>query len=231
MPKTIKKTTKKSSKKIQVASGMTATVPTMSPSIKPVKKFKPLNKKIISGALVVVAIALLTYKFGPWLVPSIVDGYPITRFELWSRLEKNYGAQTLDDTINEKLLDSAIAKSGVKIDQTKVNDQIKLLETQFSSQGGLDQALTQRGLTRADLTKQIRAQIAVEEILADKITPTEAEIQKEFTDNMATTYKDKKFDDVKVQITNTLKQNKLRDAFLTWFADIKKNAKIKTFGL
>lgn len=225
---TVKKTVKKT---VANPAPVTATPVTPVASSKAPLAFKPMNKKVLSGALIVVAIALLTYKAGPWLVPSIVDGHPVTRFELWSRLEKSYGAQTLDDLVNEKLLDSAIAKSGVKIDQAKVDAQIKTLTDQFASQGGLDAALTQRGLTRADLIKQIRTQVAVETLLADKINPTDAEVQKEFDDNAKTTYKDKKFDDVKASIIDQLKQSKLRDAFLTWFADVKKNAKVKTFGL
>jgi hypothetical protein len=229
MPKTTKKTVKKTTKKV-----VTSTVPIVAAPVVSTKApmaFKPMNKKVLSGALIVVAIALLTYKAGPWLVPSIVDGHLVTRFELWSRLEKSYGAQTLDDLVNEKLLDNAIAKSGVKIDQTKVDAQLKSLTDQFTAQGGLDAALTQRGLTRADLIKQIKTQVAVETLLSDKITPTDAEVQKAFDDNAKTTYKDKKFDDVKASIIDQLKQSKLRDAFLTWFADVKKNAKVKTFGL
>jgi len=124
-------------------------------------------------------------------------------------------------------LDAAIAKSGVKVDQSKVDTQVKSLETQFASTGGLDAALKQRGLTRADLDKQIRTQLAIETLLADKITPTDAEVQKEFDDNAKTTYKDKKFEDVKASIADQLKQSKLQDAFLTWFADAKKGVSVK----
>jgi hypothetical protein len=67
--------------------------------------------------------------------------------------------------------------------------------------------------------------------LADKIMPTEAEVKKQFDDNATTLYKDKKFEEVQSSITDELKQAKLRDAFLVWFADVKKDANVKTFGL
>ncbi len=192
---------------------------------------KPSNNKVMTIALIVVAVALLTYKTGPWLFPAVVDNQPISRFGLWSRLEKSYGAQSLDDMVNEKILDSAIAKANVKVDPAKLSDQIKVLETQFESTGGLDEALKQRGLTRTDLEKQIKTQLAVEEILADKISPTEEEIKAQFDAGALTAYKGKKLEEVKATITDELKQTKLRDAFLTWFAEIKKSAKVKTFGL
>lgn len=190
-----------------------------------------MNNKIITLALVVVVIGLLTYKLGPWLIPSVVGNIPVTRFELWSRLEKSYGAQALDDMVNEKILDQAIAKSGVKVDETKVAEQLQALETQFESAGGLEEALSQRGLTRRDLEKQISTQLAVEILLADKITPTDEEIKAQFDQGATTMYKDKTLEDVRESIVEEIKQSKLRDSFLVWFADIKKEVKIKSFGL
>lgn len=190
-----------------------------------------MNNKVITIALIVVVIGLLTYKVGPWLVPALADNQPITRFSLWSRLEKSYGAQVLDDMVNEKILDRAIAKSNIKIDQAKLDEQLKSLESQFEAAGGLDEALKQRGLSRKDLEKQVRTQLAVEELLADKINPSDEEVKKLFDEGAMTVYKDKKFDDVKAGITEELKQTKLRDAFLVWFADVKKDSKVKTFGL
>ena len=228
MPKAIKKTVKKVTKKVMPIEELDLSmVPTPVPSVTK----KPMNPKVLKLALLVVIIGLLTYKIGPWLVPAVAGSRPITRFEIWSRLEKTYGAQALDDMINEKILDKAIADSGVKINQSKLDEQIKTLETQFESTGGLDEALTQRGLTRKDLIKQVKTQLAVEELLADKIAPSEDEVKKQFDAGLATVYKDKKFDDVKGNITEELKQSKLRDAFLAWFADIKKDAKVKSFGL
>jgi hypothetical protein len=235
MPKATKKTATKTTKRAPKA--VTAPEPvdlSMVPSAMPAVS-KPMNSRLsnkaITLALIVVAIGLLTYKLGPWVVPAVVDNRPVTRFELWSRLEKSYGAQALDDMINEKILDEAIAKANVKVDQTKLDSQIKNLETQFESTGGLDEALKQRGLTRTDLTKQIKTQLAVEELLADKIVPTEEEIKAQFDSGSATVYKDKKLEEVSASITEELKQSKLRDAFLTWFAEIKKDAKVKSFGL
>lgn len=226
--KTVKKTVKKSS---MPTMSMPMSEMSMDNSTMMMPAAKPMNNKVISYALVVVALALLAYKVGPWLVPTIVDNRPITRFALWSRLEKNYGTQALDDMVNEKILDSAIAKAGVKVDQSKVDAQVKSLETQFESTGGLDEALKQRGLSRKELIKQVTTQLAVETLLADKINPTDEEVKKQYDDNMKTLYKDKKFDEVKASITDELKQTKLRDAFLTWFADVKKDAKVKSFGL
>lgn len=225
MPKA-KKTVKKVAKRV-VASEMPMPVMTeMSPP--PVKK---MNNKFLTSALIVLGIALLVYKVGPWAVPAVVDGRPLTRADVWSRMEQNYGAQTIDDLVNEKVLDRAIAKSGVKVEQAKVDEQMQTLESQFGEVGGLDEALSQRGMTRADLEKQVRTQVAVEMILADKVVPTEDEIKTQFDQGATTLYKDKKFDDVKASIAKEIQETKMREAFLAWFEQVKAEVKVRTFGL
>lgn len=228
MPKATKKTVKKALKvtKPQVSEMTMPVEPVMTPPT-----LKPMNGKVLTLGLIAVVIALITYKAGPWLVPAIADNRPITRFEIWSRLEKSYGAQALDDMVNEKILDHAIAKANIKIDQAKVDEQVKSLETQFEANGGLDEALKQRGLDRKALIKQIETQLSVEELLADKIKPTDEEVKKQYEDGSKTMYTGKKFEEVQASITEEIKQAKLRDAFLAWFADVKKDAKVKTFGL
>jgi hypothetical protein len=157
MPKATKKTVKKVTKKVMpvVVESMDMS---MTPTPVPIANMKPLNGKVISLALLLVVIGLLTYKVGPWVVPAVVENRPVTRFELWSRLEKSYGAQALDDMVNEKILDEAIAKAGIKVDQSQHDDQMKYIETQFESTGGW----MKRGLTRK--ISSSKTQLAVEEL-------------------------------------------------------------------
>ncbi|MBP9669956.1 SurA N-terminal domain-containing protein [Candidatus Woesebacteria bacterium] len=228
MAKATKKTNNKTNNRT-TAIEMPTTSP-MSQSTQALSSRK-LSNKTLTLALVALAIGLLTYKVGPWVVPALVNNSPVSRFEIASRLEKAYGAQALDDIVNEKILDQAISKAGVKIDEAKLTEQIKALETQFESTGGLDEALKQRGLTRKDLEKQIRTQLSVEIILSDKINPSEEEVKAQYTAGAATLYKDKKIEDVADAIKEELKASKLRDSFLTWFEEVKKDAKITNFGL
>lgn len=230
--KTTKKTVKKTAKTTNQELVMVNSAPVMdTPVMVQPPKTSKLSSRLLPLALIVVGIALLTYKVGPYFVPAIVGTTPVTRFEIWSKLEKSYGAQTLDDVVNEKILDNAIAKSGVKVDQSKIDAQIKSLESQFESLGGLDAALEQRGMTRDELTKQVKTQLSVEEILKDKVNPTDEEVKKAFDEAAVTTYKDKKFDDVKDQVRDELVQSKLVEAFRDWFEMVKADAKLKNFGL
>lgn len=231
--KTVKSSTKKVSKKVEkkvVVPEMVMTAPELvAPVAEPKKPM--MSSRTLTLALVVLGIALLTYKVGPYFVPAMIGYTPVTRLAVWQRMEASYGAQTLDDLVNEKILDNAIAKAGIKVDQAKVDEQLKNLETQFESAGGLDAALEQRGLTKQDLIKQITTQLSVEEVLKDKIKPSEEDVNKAFEEGSKTTYKDKKFDEVKASIADELTQSKLREEFLSWFEGVKAEAKVKSFGL
>lgn len=189
------------------------------------------SPKVLRYGLVIVLIALLTYKFGPWLFPARVGNRLVSRFEIWNKLEKAYGAQTLDDIVNEQVLDQVIAKSGIKPDQAAVDAELQNLESQYASLGGLDEALKQNGLTRADLEKQIKTQLTVEQILADQIVTTPSEIEEEYEANKDTLYAEKSLEEVSESIKKNLEDSKLRDAFLTWFAEVKKDITITNFGL
>ncbi len=199
------------------------------PNISDPKLTKQVNRsrKLLIFSLIILGLALLGYKFLPWFVPAIVNKKPITRLDVYRQMNKAYGQQTLDDLVNQAVLDNAIAKSGVKVDPKKVDQEVDKLKQQFAKMGGLDQILAQKGLTLEDLKKQIKTQLAVEEILKDKITPTDKEIKAEYDKNKDTLYKGKKFEEVKDMIANSLKQMKLSRAFLEWFAQAKKDIQVK----
>lgn len=229
MPRAKKATTKKTTRKTKTKSvALQAPAPVTTPTM---VQSKPSYNRSLTYALIVLAIALLVYKLGPWLFPAVVDYRPVSRLEVWSRMEKSYGAQTLDDLVNEQILDRAIDEANIKVSQDKIDEQIKILETQFESTGGLDEALKQRGLSRRDLLEQVRTQLAVEELLKDKIVPTDEEVLAQYNSGAETLYQGKTFEEVKGGIAEELKQSKLRDAFLVWFAEVKKDVKVKSYGL
>jgi|APSaa5957512622_1039677.scaffolds.fasta_scaffold22030_2 antitoxin component HigA of HigAB toxin-antitoxin module len=228
-----KSTTKKPVKKVakKASPAKKAPVVKKAPPVVTAPAKSRLNSKYLSLSLVIVGIALLTYKVGPWFVPAIVDNRPVTRFEIWSRMEKSYGAQTLDDVVSEYSLEAAIKQNGISIEESAITTQLESLESQFESVGGLEEALTQRGLTKADLEKQISTQLAVEEILSDKVEPTEEEVQAFFDENAETIFQGQTLPEVKDDVINSVKDGKLQAAFLEWFAVVKEETNVKNFGL
>lgn len=225
-------TSTKAKKSARASSVVAAPVETVVPPIaeNPVPRFTPkMNTKFLVLGLVLVGVGLLTYKLGPWLVPAVVDKTPITRWQLYEKLEQTYAPQVLSDLINEQILESAIAKTNVTVDQGLIDARLKEIEDSVASLGGLDEALKSRGMTKAELISQIKIELSLQEILKDKLATTDEEAKTYFDQNSKTIYVDKKFDDVKAEILETLKQNKFRDAFMTWFEEAKKSVSVKNF--
>lgn len=223
---------KKSTVKKPAAKKTSSLAPAETVSSSAAKSLKtPLSPRFLTIALVIIGIALLVYKFGPYFVPAMVGNRPVTRFEIWNRLEKSYGTQTHDDIVNEYILEAAIAKAGVTVDQSRIDAQMGELETQFESLGGLDEALAQRGLTREELEKQVKTQLAVEQILESQANPTDEEAKAYYDENADTLYADQAYEDIKDEVRVAVRDGKLRDAFLEWFAKAKEEVAVKNFGL
>lgn len=228
----VSKSTKKTATKkkpTKNSSSMTDS-PTMTSSATTSSRPRPSRRNLMI-LLLLVALGLLAYKLGPWLFPATVDNRPISRIELINRLETLYGEQVLEDMINNNILDQAIADSGVEIADSAIDEQIANLETQFEGLGGLDSALDQQGINREELRKQLLTQLAVEEILKDKIEPSEEEVQADYEAGSETLYAEKTFDEVSGSIVEKLRQDKLREAFLAWFSEIKSQYSVKKFDL
>lgn len=222
-----KKPTKKStSKKKSTKSSVTKSNLKMPTNIN-LTNLPKFNSKSVMRLLIALVIILTAYRIGPWLFPAIVGNKPVSRIELYRRMELAYGAQTLDDLINERILQVAIKDSGITVPTEDIEAELQNLEDQFSELGGLEEALKQRGITKSELTKQITTQIAVEIILEDKIAPSEDDIQQEYTANLDTLYDGKTLEEVSDDITEALRQANLRDAFLEWFAEAKQNVNVK----
>jgi len=161
---------------------------------------------------------------------ALVNGTPIARLTVIKELEKQNGKRTLDSLITQQLIFQAAKKKNLKIKQADVDKEVKNIEANTSKQGGnLDEMLKVQGMTRNDLKNQIKVQLTVEKLLADKIKVSEKEIdefiQKNTPEEEGSTQKPPTKDEAKDQ----LRQQKLQKEATAWIEQLKKNAKISIF--
>lgn len=194
------------------------------------KSFKFSNKFIYIAAGIVAFVGLV-YFTKPLYLSAIVNGKPIFRPTVISSLEKQYGKDVLDSLIEQDLIEQEAKNKNIVITSNDVNTEISNIETQLKSQNmTLDQALTQKGMTKQDLYDQIKVQKTVEKLLGDQITVTDQEIKDYFDQNKNYFATNAKLEDVKSQIQSELVNEKLSSAYTTWIADIKAKAKINYFN-
>ncbi len=180
--------------------------------------------------IIVLGVLGLVFIFRSLFIAALVDGHPIFRLSVIRDLEKQSGKSSLDSLISKQLILAEASKQKVSIPSAKIDAEVARVEELLKAQGStLTDALASQGLSLADWKEQIKIQMILEALLADKIQITDKEIADYFTSNKDVFAKNAKLADVKDQIIGQLKQQKLQNAYMAWIQGLKTKAKIIYF--
>lgn len=187
---------------------------------------KPKLAALVGGAL---ALLLLAFPLRFLVVPAVVNGKPIFSWTYVLALHRKAGQQILTQLINDALIEQEIAKNQIQVPQTEIDSQIAEIETNVGTEsGGLEALLAFQGLTRDEFVRQLRLNLAIEKLVKSQITVTDEEVAKELATNPKT-YQGLTEQDAATTAAENIRQNRLQDAFTTWFQDIRTKAKIYNF--
>ena len=192
-----------------------------------IHKNKSFKYFLIIGIILLFAIIYFAKSL---FLAALVNGTAITRLSVIRELEKQNGKRVLDSLVNQELIFQAAKKKNLEIKPAAVDQEVKKIETNTAKQGGnLDEILKAQGMTRNDLKNQIKVQLTVEMLLADKIKISQKEIdqfiQANTSEEEGSTQKPPTKDEAKDQ----LRQQKLQKEATAWIEQLKKNAKISIF--
>ncbi len=223
--KTAKKTTKKIAKPVQDLEKVSMPIAT-SPKVTNADSSMPNSTKIALGVAAAVCLGLgfLYVKF--WNI-AIVNGNPISRIAYYQTMESQIGKQTLSNMITEKLIEDAAEKQNVIIDDKVVNDKVADIETKIKAQGQtLDAALEAEGITRAELNRQIKIQLIVEQLGAGAVEVTDAQIDTYIKDNQSLLPKDSTAAEIRTMVKSQLESQAKNTNIQTWLENLKTSASI-----
>lgn len=190
---------------------------------------KRLVIAVVVTILLIIVLTALYFAKGLFIAATL-NGSPVSRLSVIKDLEKQGGKQTLEGIITQKLIDTELAKQNITVTKEEVDEQIKQIEAQVTSQGGtLKDALAQQNMTEDKLREQITIQKKLEKLLADKVAVSDIEIDAYIKENKASPPKDVKIEDFRKQISDQLKQQKFQKEAQIWVTDLKTNAKIKYY--
>lgn len=195
---------------------------------------RPISEKLkqpkIFIPLAIIVLAILAFYFKGLFIAVLVNGQPITRFEVIGDLEKQGGKQTLSSLVNQVLILQEAEKKNVTVSQKEIDDQTKKVEESLKTQGqSLDTALAVQGMTRQDFQTQLKIRTLVEKLLADKMKVADKEVSDYIEKNKETLPTDLKEDEIKKGVREQLEQQKLASASQEWLTNLQKNAKINYF--
>jgi len=194
------------------------------------KTKKSSVKWILVAPLIIIVLAGLLYYFRGQFVVAIVNGKPICRWTLIKELEKQAGKRTLESLITKTLILQEAKKQKVAVSDDEVNQEIKQIEENFTSQGqDFNQLLEIQGITRNGLMEEIRLQKMVETIAGKDVEVTDKEIDDYIKENKDNIPQDMKEEEIRATAKEQLKQQKMNEKIQSWIKSLRDGAKIKYF--
>ena len=187
-------------------------------------------RNLIIVLLVGVTVFVIAKKYRGLIIAGTVNTTPISRFQLNQKLNERYGKTTLDEMINTAFLKDLMKQNDLTVTADDIKAERQQVVDRVGGEENLTAALTQYGMTEADLNDRLES-VIMERELSDKNFPVEvadAEVEEYFQNNEAV-FEGKTFDEVKEEIRISLKQQKQQQQFSTWFQEQKDKAQINTY--
>lgn len=152
-------------------------------SMETAPKSKIITRKYIYAVLaVLILVGLLAASSKYWVV-AWVDHKPVTKFELYSMLEKRDQGKASEELIVEKLLESEGQKQKQSISEAEVEAEVKKVETQQGGKEQLDQVLAANGTTYEDFRQLVKRQLLIQKLFGQGINITDADVAKYMEEN------------------------------------------------
>jgi hypothetical protein len=178
-------------------------------------------------AVVVAGVSYVAYAKRGWFIAAMVNGSPISRLAVIQDLEKQAGKQALDALITKKLIADEAKRLEVSVKSEDVDQEVKKAEEQVAGQGGtLDEALKGQGMTMDDLREQIVIKKELEQILSDKVSVSDADVDQYIKDNKMAPAKGAVSEALKAQVRTQLESQKFNTAAQAFITDLRAKALI-----
>ncbi|KKU78452.1 MAG: Foldase protein PrsA [Parcubacteria group bacterium GW2011_GWA2_47_7] len=188
-----------------------------------------ISKKAFFFFALAVLIVMLAYAFRGVFVAATVNGSPISRLALIQTLEKASGKQALESLVMQKVIASEVKKRGITVSPAELDAEVTKIREQVSGQGGtLEELLAQQGMTLDSLNEQIRTQLEVEKMIADKIAVTDAEVDEYIAKNKLDIPADQ-LEAARAQIADQLKRDKVNTEGQAFVSALRETAKVSVF--
>ncbi|MCL4390513.1 MAG: SurA N-terminal domain-containing protein [Patescibacteria group bacterium] len=218
---TRKNTRTRTPRTVKMPEPIAAMTPTR-PTVDYHKVFSPRNLIILA---LVILLAVFAWRNKSLLVVATVNGQPVWRWELESRMLSHYGDQTLQEITNENLIKQAAAKKGVTVSSSEIDAKVADIEKSLNGQISINDALAQQGMTMTDFRNQVELQLMLEKLTADQITVTDAQVADYIASNAASLTSTDPASQA-AQARQTLISQKQNAAFQSFFSQLQSQAKI-----
>ncbi|MBM7655010.1 peptidylprolyl isomerase [Neobacillus cucumis] len=147
--------------------------------------WKKKNKILIAVllAFIIAAGVFLTYTLKKENAVASINGETITKDELYDKLVNQYGSDTVDQIIEDKIVASEAAKKNITISNSTVTTEINKLKEQYGGEDAFKQALVDNNTTLTALKNDVKNYLLIKKLIEPEITVTEDEMKTYFDQN------------------------------------------------
>jgi len=196
------------------------------------KVFAFFKRPLVIIGVILAIIVVVAYLLRSMFIVATINGESITRLQLISDLERQYGKQALEGLVIEKLILQEAKSKKITVSDSDVSAELKKIESQVSKSGQtLDQLLTLQGMSRVDLQKRIKIQKMVEKLLINNLSVSEKEVDDYISSNKDSFTNTPITKEIRDSVKEQLKQSKITEKYQQWLSDLKKKAKIEYSSL
>ncbi len=117
---------------------------------------------------------------------ATVGGEKITKAELYATLVEQYGAQTLENMVIDKIAEIETKKANVNISEDEIQKEMNSIFEAYGGQETFNMQMQQSGMTEADLKEDIISYLKTLKLLEPRIKVTEEDIKTYFEENKDT---------------------------------------------
>lgn len=188
--------------------------------------FKP-NKNFYF-LLIIIGIALILMYKKQLIIAAMVNGQPISNFQLQMRLNQQFRTQTINQLVNEKIItDEAIKNKALPTD-AEINTKIAEIEKSVGGTETFNSLLLQQGQDRNSIKSQIKLELAIEKLYGNEASVSAQEVEEFITNNSSYLRASDSAGQSK-EAETAIKQQKMSQIFSQKFQELKQKAKIQIF--
>ncbi len=142
---------------------------------------------LITAILIVTAAILVGFSyFKKDDTAAKVNGEAISKTELNSLLNDQYGEQVLDSLISEKLVLQEAKKKKITVSDSELKKELKTLQDSYGGETAFNSAMKSSGVSMDRVNKDLKTYVLTRKILEPQIKITDAEMKTYFDENKAT---------------------------------------------
>ncbi|MBI2617470.1 SurA N-terminal domain-containing protein [Candidatus Gottesmanbacteria bacterium] len=177
----------------------------------------------------ILLLALLLWKFKGSFIAAMVNGQPISRWQLNDQLVRKFGDQMLENLINERLILAAARQKGIIVTAQDIDTKVADIEKRLEGRATLDEALLAQGMTKEEFRRQIEIQLSIDRMFDSEASISSSEVEDYIAQN-AQAYKNATDPAaLREEVKSILKQQKVSELFDKWFDEIRKGANVKKY--